>query len=59
MEKQEKVKPGPTPGEPTKQVSVMLPPALAEWGKKQHGGLSELVRQLLEEERKRRESVKG
>lgn len=59
MTTNEKSKPGPVPGEPTKQVSIMLPPALAEWGKRQRGGLSELVRKLLEEERKRREGATG
>ena len=40
-------KPGPVPGPETQKYNVLLEPALAEWGKKQPGGLSELVRRLL------------
>lgn len=34
---------------------VLLPPDLCEWAKDQEGGLCALVRQLLADERRRRE----
>jgi hypothetical protein len=49
----ERRKPGPVPGVPTMKCTVLLPPALADWGKAQPGGLSELMRRLLEAERVR------
>jgi len=42
-------KPGPIPGTPTKKYNIMIEEELAEWGKHQAGGLSELVRRLLRE----------
>jgi hypothetical protein len=47
-------KPGPVPGPPTRKYNLLLDEELGEWGKRQPGGLSELVRQLLTEEKKRR-----
>ena len=44
---------GPVPGTPTDKYTVLLPPTLGEWGKEQPGGLSELLRRLLEQERVR------
>lgn len=44
-------KPGRVPGPPTAKTSVLLPPDLVEWGKKQPGGLSWLLRRLLTEAR--------
>lgn len=46
-------KPGPVPGPPTRKYNVLIDEELAEWGKQQPGGLSELVRRLLKEERAR------
>ena len=48
-DEQEKRKPGPVPGEPTRLYSLLLVPETAEWGKRKSGGLSELVRRLLRE----------
>ncbi len=47
-------KPGPVPGPPTRKYNLLLDEELGEWGKQQPGGLSELVRHLLNEEKKRR-----
>jgi hypothetical protein len=44
---EERKKPGPVPGPPTRKYNVLLDEALAEWGKHQPGGLSELLRRLL------------
>jgi hypothetical protein len=44
---------GPVPGAPTEKYTVLLPPSLGEWGKEQPGGLSDLLRRLLEQERSR------
>lgn len=44
-------RPGPVPGPPTKKYTVLLDEGLGEWGKRQPGGLSELVRRLLGEAR--------
>lgn len=46
----ERKKPGPVPGPPTKKYTVLLEEDLAEWGKRQPGGLSELMRRLLRAE---------
>lgn len=46
-----KRKPGPVPGPKTERYQVLLEPELAEWGKQQPGGLSELIRRLLREAR--------
>ena len=46
-------KPGPMPGSPTRKYNVLLDEELAEWGKAQPGGLSELLRRILKEERSR------
>jgi hypothetical protein len=45
-------KPGPHP-KGYKRQHVFLPPQLAEWAKDQEGGLSGLVRRLLDAEQKR------
>ena len=50
-------KPGPVPGPPTRKYNLLLDEELGEWGKQQPGGLSELVRRLIKEERDRRASV--
>ncbi len=50
-QKTERRKPGPIPGPPTKKYNIMIEEELAEWGKRQAGGLSELVRRLLREEK--------
>jgi len=42
---------GPIAGPPTAKTSVLLPPDLVEWGKRQPGGLSWLLRRLLTEAR--------
>jgi hypothetical protein len=44
---------GPAPGAPTRKYNLLLDEELAEWGKRQAGGLSGLVRRLLKEERER------
>ena len=49
-------KPGPIPGPPMRKYNVLIEEELAEWGKRQPGGLSELIRALLTEERKRRDT---
>jgi hypothetical protein len=49
-------KPGPVPGPETKKFNILIEPDLADWGKRQPGGLSELIRRLLKEERDRRGS---
>lgn len=46
-------KPGPLAGPPTRKVNILLEEGLAEWGKRQPGGLSELIRRLLKAERRR------
>lgn len=58
METEEKPKrrSGPVPGPPTVKCTVLLPPDLADWGKHQPGGLSDLMRRLLSAERVREES---
>ncbi len=40
---------GPVPGPETGRYQVLLEPEIADWGKHQPGGLSELVRRLLRE----------
>ena len=50
----ERRRPGPTPGPSRRKVNVLLEEDLSEWGKRQPGGLSELTRRLLREERQRR-----
>lgn len=52
-------RPGPVPGPPTRKYNILLDEALAEWAKRQSGGLSELLRRLLKEEQKRREETSG
>lgn len=47
-------KPGPVPGPPTRKYNILIEEDLGEWGKQQPGGLSELIRRLLTEERKRK-----
>lgn len=47
-------RPGPVPGVPTRKYNVLIEEPLAEWAKGQPGGLSEMVRRLLKEERVRR-----
>ncbi len=42
---------GPIAGPPTAKTTVLLPPDLVEWGKRQPGGLSWLLRRLLTEAR--------
>lgn len=49
----ERRRPGPVPGPPTRKYNILLEEDVAEWGKQQRGGLSELVRRLLKEERDR------
>lgn len=51
-----KKKPGPVPGPPTRKYNILVEEELGEWAKSQPGGLSELVRQLLKEERQRRKT---
>lgn len=46
-------RPGRVPGPPTIKATVLLPPDLVDWGKGQPGGLSALIRRLLEEERRK------
>jgi len=38
---------GPVPGPKTERYQVLLDPDAADWGKRQPGGLSELLRKLL------------
>jgi hypothetical protein len=47
----DKKRPGPIPGPQTVKATVLLEPDLLEWGKRQPGGLSELMRRLLREAR--------
>src|SRR5207249_9321339 len=42
-------KPGPVPVPKTERYQLLIESELAEWGKQQPGGLSELVRRLLKE----------
>jgi len=51
----ERKKPGPMPGEPTRQFPVMLPEELGEWAKSQPEGLSGTVRRLLREAKQKAE----
>jgi hypothetical protein len=44
----ERKKPGPVPGPATEKYTVLLPTDLGEWGKRQPGGLSALLRRLLQ-----------
>lgn len=46
-------RPGPVPGPTTRKYNVLIEEELADWGKQQPGGLSELIRRLLKAERKR------
>lgn len=41
------------PGPPTRKYTVLLEEDLAEWAKRQPGGLSDLMRRLLKEARTR------
>ena len=52
-------KPGPVPNPARRRTTVMLEDELAEWGKRQPGGLSELLRRLLMEERERQRRERG
>jgi hypothetical protein len=52
-EQTERRRPGPVPGPPTRKYNILLPEELAEWGKQQPGGLSELLRRLLKAEREK------
>ena len=54
MEVERQTKKGPVPGPETRQFTVLLPPDLGDWGKRQPGGLSELMRRLLQQERDRK-----
>jgi hypothetical protein len=45
---------GPVPGPPRERTTVYLEADLVEWAKSQPGGLSELVRDLLKQEKERR-----
>ena len=53
VEQGERRRPGPVPGPPTRKYNILLDEELAEWGKQQPGGLSELLRRLLKEEREK------
>ena len=44
----ERKKPGPVPGPATKKYTVLLDAELGEWGKRQPGGLSAVLRGLLQ-----------
>ena len=48
-------KPGRVAGPTTQKFNVLIEPELAEWAKHQPGGLSEMVRRLLKQEREARE----
>jgi hypothetical protein len=50
-------KPGPVPGAPTRKYNILLEEEIAEWGKVQPGGLSELVRRLLKEARAKQQTT--
>jgi hypothetical protein len=52
-EQGERRRPGPVPGPPTRKYNILLDEELAEWGKQQPGGLSELLRRLLKAEREK------
>jgi hypothetical protein len=54
-EKKDNRKPGPVPGPPTRKCNVLIEEELADWGKQQPGGLSELIRRLLKAERHKQE----
>jgi hypothetical protein len=60
-ESEEKVrrKPGPVPGPANAKVTILLEPEIRDWGMHQPGGLSDLVRRLLREEKKRQEERAG
>ena len=49
----QKRKPGPVSGAPSIRTTVVLETELADWGKNQPGGLSNLLRQLLREAKKK------
>ena len=48
----ERKKPGPVPGPATRKYNVLIEEELAEWGKRQPRGLSELLRRLLKQAKK-------
>ena len=42
-------KPGPLPGPPTKTYTINIEEADAEWAKRQPGGMAALIRRMLKE----------
>ncbi len=54
-----KKKPGRVPGPPTGKITVLVEPDLTEWGKRQPGGFSALVRRLLKEAKEAEGHPKG
>lgn len=52
-EKKVSKRPGPVPVAGRVRTTIYLDESLSEWGKHQPGGLSELMRRLLEQERSR------
>lgn len=57
LENKERRKPGPVPGTEKRQYTILIEPELGDWGKAKAGGLSELVRRLLREEKEREETT--
>jgi hypothetical protein len=58
-EKTERKKPGRVAGPETKKYNVLIEEELAEWGKREPGGLSELVRRLLKKAREEARKMGG
>ena len=52
QEKKPEKRRGPVPVAGRVRTTIYLDEALADWGKHQPGGLSELMRRLLEQERR-------
>ncbi|RYZ83032.1 MAG: hypothetical protein EOP06_20670 [Proteobacteria bacterium] len=46
---EKKRKPGPVPGPERRQYTILIEEELGDWGKKQDGGLSDMIRRLLKE----------
>jgi hypothetical protein len=54
-----KRRPGRVAGPVTEKYTILLPPELGDWGKRQPGGLSDLVRRLIQEAKDKQESIRG
>lgn len=50
-------RPGPLPGVARRQYTLLIDEELGDWGKAKPGGLSGLVRRLLQEEKSKEERI--